>query len=361
MRISELKTQLVKVPLAKPIRTAIHDIDSVGCVCLSLYSTTGLVGESYVFSINAVRLRAFDEMIRGFGHQVLNKDPHFVTGIWEAIWQEINPSGHKGVTVSALSAIDVACWDLVGKSVGLPLHRLFGALRTSIKTYASGGLWLSQTINELEVEAAEFVEQGFLSLKVRVGKESIKEDIERVAAVRAAVGDNIEILCDANQALNVKHAIQLGKQLSELGVDWLEEPVAAYDLKGHAQVRDKLDINVASGETEYTRFGMQTMIENSACDILMPDLQRIGGYTEMRRSAALASANNLPISTHIFTEHSLCMAGSIENCISVEHMPWYAPLFNEEIQVIDGQIDIPERPGTGFTFNQDALKEFSID
>ncbi len=358
MKITDLRTHVVKVPLESPIRTAIHDIESVGCVCLELVADDELCGQSYVFSINALRIGVFEQMIKGLTHHVLGQDPHFVTAIWESIWQEINPSGHKGITISALSAIDVACWDLVGKSASLPLHKMFGANKRKVKTYASGGLWLSQSIDELERQSEQFLQQGFTSLKIRVGKDNISEDIERVRAVRNVVGDDVEILTDANQALSVKQAIRLAEKLAKLDVHWLEEPVPAYDLKGHAQVRQKIQIDLASGETEYTRFGMQSMLEQNACDILMPDLQRIGGYTEMRRSAALASANNIPISTHIFTEHSLCIGASAENCISVEHMPWFAPLFKESIIIKDGYIEVPERSGTGFSFDEDALKEY---
>ena len=167
-------------------------------------------------------------------------------------------------------------------------------------------------------------------------------------------------MVDLNQALLPKQAIQLGRQLEEFNLVWIEEPVASHDFAGHARVVNSLDTDIASGETEYTRFGMQQMIENKACDILMPDLQRIGGLSEMRRVAALASANNMPISTHIFTEQSLSIAGSEENCISVEHMPWFKSLFNESMDIIDGEISIPQRPGTGFTFNEKIISSLLI-
>lgn len=358
MKITALNTQLVNLPLDKPISTAIHAIESVGCVLLTLETDDGIFGESYVFTINAVRLRAFDEMIKGFAHQLLGKDPHFVGQIWQNIWNEINPTGHKGLTISALSAIDTACWDIIGKAARQPLHKLFGASRDRVDTYASGGLWLSLSYDELQNEAQSFLDQGFTSMKLRLGSTNLNEDVSRAEAVREVIGAEHQLLVDINQALSPKAAIRLGKALEHLDLGWIEEPVPAYDLRGHARVTKALDTPIASGETEYTRFGMQAMIEHRACDILMPDLQRIGGLSEMLRVAALASANNLPISTHIFTEHSLCIAGSASNCISVEHMPWFAPLFNESMEIKQGQICIPERPGHGFSFNSDAIKEF---
>ena len=222
-------------------------------------------------------------------------------------------------------------------------------------------MWLSASVDELVAEADELVEQGFVAMKLRLGKATIAEDIERVKQVRKTIGPDIELLCDANQAFTPKHAIRLGQELQTHGVNWFEEPVAAYDLKGHARVRDALSLDVASGEGEYTRFGIQAMIADGAVDILMPDLQRIGGLTEMQRVAHLADAHNLPISTHMFTEQSLSIAGSCNNCISVEHMPWYARLFNESMVLEGGKVNMPKGHGLGFTFNTDLLGHYSIN
>jgi len=360
MKITRFKTSLVNLPLARPIATSIHQFKSVGFVLLELETDQGLVGESCVLTLNAVRINALHEMLLGFAHQVEGRDPHFVTAIWQDIWNELNPIGHKGFSIAALTAIDTACWDLVGKAAGLPLHKVFGACRESVKTYASGGLWLSQSIDSLVAEAAVLIDSGFRAMKIRLGKPSMAEDVERVAAVRDAIGPGIELLADANQALTVKHAIRLGRELEEFELAWFEEPVVYHNLVGCAEVRAALDIPIAAGETEYTHLGMRDILESGAVDVLMPDLQRIGGLTEMRRVAALALAYEIPISTHIFTEYSLCIAGCEPNCISVEHMPWCTDLFNEEMELADGMITIPERAGTGFSFDKAAIKRFSV-
>jgi L-alanine-DL-glutamate epimerase-like enolase superfamily enzyme len=360
MKITRFKTTLADVPLEKPIATAIHQMKSVGYVLLELETDQGLVGESCVFTLNAVRLKALHEMLLGFAHQVEGRDPHFVAGIWQDIWDEMNPIGHKGFSVAALSAIDIACWDLVGKAAGLPLHKVFGACREQVRTYASGGLWLSQSIDSLVSEAAEFIDAGFRAMKIRLGKATIGEDVARVRALRDAIGPDIELLADANQSLTVKHAIRLGRELEQFNLGWFEEPVIYHDLYGCAEVRAALDTPIAAGETEYTRYGMRDILEAGAVDVLMPDLQRAGGLSEMRRIAALASCHEIPISTHIFTEYSLSIAGSEANCISVEHMPWNAPLFNESMEIKEGMIALPERSGTGFSFDKTAIKRFSV-
>ena len=361
MKTTRFKTTLVDVPLERPIETAIHSMRSVGCVLLELETDAGITGESYVFTLNGVRLKALHEMLRGFAHQVEGRDPHDLEAINADMWQEMNPIGHAGFSIAALSAIDTACWDAVGKAAGQPLHRLFGACRESIRTYASGGLWLSQDVDDCVREATSFVEQGFRAMKMRVGSADQNIDVDRVRAVREAIGADIELLVDANQSLDVERAIALARALEPLDIGWLEEPVDYQDLAGHARVRAASSLPIASGETEYTHVGMRRVMDAGAVDILMPDLQRVGGISEMRRSARIARERDVPFSTHIFTEQSLCVAGCEPGCLSVEHMPWFAPLFNEELDIVDGDIVIPERPGTGFTFNQQAITRYRCD
>lgn len=350
MLISEVSTRIVEVPLAKPVETALHAMRSVGCVLVTIRTTDGVVGESYAFTLNAARIASFDEMIRGLGELVVGRDPHYTEGIWHDIFKEINPTGHKGVTIAALSTLDVACWDAVGRAANLPLHKLFGACRDEVATYASSGLWLSTPTNELAAEAKGFVDEGFASMKLRIGSARIEDDVARVRVVRDAIGPDISLLVDANQGLTPKHAIALASRLEEFDLGWFEEPVVTHNLVGSAEVRASTEIPIASGETEYTRYGMKAILDARAADVLMPDLQRIGGYTEFHKASALAAAADVPVSTHIFTEHSLAIAGSTQNCISVEHMDWFAPLFNEELELVDGKLQIPDRPGTGFTF-----------
>ncbi|MEM7207912.1 MAG: mandelate racemase/muconate lactonizing enzyme family protein [Pseudomonadota bacterium] len=360
MRATKLKTTLVDLPLAKPITTAIHDMRSVGCVLVELETDEGITGESYVFTLNAIRLKALHEMVLGFAHQVEGKDPHDVANINSAMWQEMNPIGHAGFAIAALSAIDVACWDVIGKAANKSLGEIFGLCRNRVRAYASGGLWLSQSIDECVREAGEFIDAGFRSMKLRLGSEKIADDVERVRAVRETIGEDKELLVDANQCFSVAHAIELGRALEPFDLGWYEEPVDYQNLTGHAEVRASVSIPIASGETEYTHVGMQRYLDAGAVDILMPDLQRIGGYSEFCHSADIASKRDIPLSTHIFTEHSLCLAASIEQCISVEHMPWFSPLFNEEMKVVDGCVSVPEAPGTGFTFNHSCIEKYKI-
>ena len=348
--VASISTRIVELELSNPVGTAIHAMESVGCVLVQVRTSDGVVGQGYVFALNGDRVKSLDEQVVGLAAHVQGRSVFEAEGIWHDLWGRINAMGHKGVTVAAMSAIDVALWDAVGRTLGQPLHRLWGSCRDEVATYATSGLWLSQSIDELVDEAGAFVEQGFVAMKIRLGSDKPGDDVARVAAVRDAIGPDIELLSDVNQGLTPKAAIKLGRMLEPYDLGWIEEPVPAYDLDGHAQVRAALDTPIASGETEYTRHGMQAMLRAGACDILMPDLQRIGGYSEFRKADAIASAWNIPTSSHFFTEHSLCLAGSLANLISVEHCDWFAPLFNEDMELRDGRLVVPDRPGTGFTF-----------
>ncbi len=340
MKITAVETRLVDLPLPRPIGTAIHAIRSAGCVLVTVRTDDGVNGESFAFTINGARIGAFDEMVRGLGELIIGSD----------LWMEVNPTGHAGVTISAMSTLDIACWDIVGRAAALPLHKIFGACRDTVDTYASSGLWLDASLTDIAAEAASFVEQGFTAVKLRVGSDSIDDDVKRVHAVRSAIGEDVRLLLDANQKFTPKEAIRLGRLLTPYDITWFEEPVAVHDLRGCAEVRAALDMPIATGETEYTSRGIKNVLGARAADIVMPDLQRVGGYSEFRRSAALAAADDTPVSTHFFTEHSLSVAAATPNCVSVEHVDWFAPLFAESVELRDGRLVVPDRPGTGFTF-----------
>jgi len=350
MTIESLSTRIVELPLPRPIGTAIHRMASVGCVLVELRTTDGVTGQGFVFTLNGHRIKAFDETIAGMTDLVVGRAANDVASINQTIWREINPTGHKGVTVAALAAIDTALWDIMGKEAGLPLAKLFGGAQDTVATYASSGLWLSQSTEELVSEAKVFVEQGFRAMKIRIGSADPADDVFRVAAVRDAVGPAVGLLVDANQGLTPKQAIRLAGMLEAHDLVWFEEPVVTHDLAGSARVREAVAMDVAAGETEYSSFGMFDLLREGAIDVLMPDLQRVGGFSEFRRAASVAWVHNTPVSTHFFTEYSLSLAGSLANCVSVEHIDWFTPLFNEELELRDGELVVPDRPGTGFTF-----------
>lgn len=248
MRVERLDTEVVEVPLPRPVGTAIHQMHSIGVVKVTI-RTADLFGEGLAFSLNGDRIAAFDETIRGLARYVVGQSGFDVEKVFADIWGALNPTGHKGITIGALSAIDVALWDLIGKAADIPLAKLFGGMRDRVDAYASSGLFLSDPIDHLVTEAQRFVDEGFRAMKIRIGSPDPATDVERVRSVRETIGPDIALHSDVNQGLSPKAAIRLGRMLEPYDLAWIEEPVSYDDLAGHADVRSALDVPIASGET----------------------------------------------------------------------------------------------------------------
>jgi L-alanine-DL-glutamate epimerase-like enolase superfamily enzyme len=193
-------------------------------------------------------------------------------------------------------------------------------------------------------------------MKMRLGMADPAADLARVRAVREAIGPTVALMADANQGLTEAQAIRLGRGLEEFGLTWFEEPLPAWDVEGLARVSAALDTPIASGETEYTRYGFRRMLELRSADILMPDLQRVGGVSEFIRVGHMAESHDVAVSSHLFPETSIQVLGALSNAIYLEYMPWFSKLYCEELVFADGDAVLPERPGWGFTFNQDYIR-----
>jgi L-alanine-DL-glutamate epimerase-like enolase superfamily enzyme len=351
MKIARVATRPLVLPLARPIRSALGDLHSFGVVLVSVHDDTGGVGESLVFTLNNRRTRVLRQMIDELAELLVGSDAGHIAGFWARAWKDINFLGHKGVPVVGISALDSALWDLLGKSLGVPLYRLLGGAKDRVPAYHSGGLWLSYSQAELVAEAEAFAAAGFKAMKMRLGHADPAVDVARVKAVREAIGPGIRLMADANQGLDEGRAIRLGRRLEAFDLTWFEEPLPAWDLEGLARVSATLDTPIASGETEYTRYGFRRMLELRSADVLMPDLQRVGGVSEFVRVGHMAESHDIPVSSHLFPEMSIQVLGGLANATYLEYMPWFSDLYNEKLQFDLGDAVVPERPGFGFTFD----------
>lgn len=355
MKVIAVETRPVVLPLPKPIGSALGEIRDFGCILVTIRTDAGITGENVVFTLNNRRTKVLRAMVDELADLVIGRDAGHIADFWTRAWKDINFLGHTGVTVMGISAIDGALWDALGKATQTPLHRLLGGARTSVPAYHSGGLWLSLSIPELVAQAESFLAQGFRAMKIRLGLPDPAADAARVRAVRQAIGPGIALMADANQGQTEAQAIRLGRMLEECNLTWFEEPLPAWDLEGLARVAAALDTPIASGETEYTRYGFRRMLNLRSADILMPDLQRVGGVSEFMRVANLAQAQDVAVSSHLFPETSIQVLGALSNAIYLEYMPWFSPLYNETLEFSEGAALVPERPGWGFTFNQKAI------
>ena len=355
MKVSAIETQPVVVQLDRPIGSALGQIAKFGCILVTVRTDGGITGENLIFTLNDRRTAVLRQMVDELADVAVGQDAGHIAGFWARAWKDINFLGHKGVPVAGISAIDGALWDILGKTAGLPLYRLLGGARDRVPAYHSGGLWLSRSVDELVEEAQGFVGQGFRAMKVRLGLPDPADDITRVKAVRDAIGPGVKLMADANQGLTEAQAIRLGRRLEPFDLAWFEEPLPAWDLDGLARVAAALDTPIASGETEYTRYGFRRMLELRSADILMPDLQRVGGVSEFMRVGHMAESHDTAVSSHLFPETSVQVLGALSNATFLEYMPWFSRLYNEALEFRDGSAVVPERPGWGFTFNRDYI------
>jgi L-alanine-DL-glutamate epimerase-like enolase superfamily enzyme len=240
------------------------------------------------------------------------------------------------------------------------VSNLIGACTNAVPAYHSGGLWISWTIDELQREAADFVAHGWRAMKMRIGKPNIHEDVARVRAVREAVGPEIALMVDSNQQQDVSRAVRLGHLLEEFRLTWFEEPISYQDHIGEAEIAAALTTPVASGETEYTSRGMHDMLKLRSADVLMPDLQRMGGPTEFLKAARVAYGYDVPVSSHLFPEMSLSLLAATPNANFLEYIPWFESAYAQRIELNkNGAAVVPDRPGWGFSFDPDAIKRYA--
>ncbi|HWU18102.1 MAG TPA: mandelate racemase/muconate lactonizing enzyme family protein [Devosia sp.] len=355
MKVTNLITLPARRQLERPIGNATAQISTMSYLAIRLETDEGLVGENLIFTIRPEQLKLLDAMVHVLRDAVIDRDPTDTAGFWADSWRRINFIGFAGVSIMGISALDGALWDLRGKAAGLSVSQLVGRARNRVPSYASGGLWLTQSIDEIARQAADFVAEGFGGVKLRLaGKAAI--DLPRIRAVREAIGPDVALMVDVNQGLDAKAAIALGRQMEAFDIAWFEEPVAAHELEQSALVARALDMPIASGENEYTIHGFRRMAETGAADIWMPDLQRVGGPSEFLRVGALAAAHGLPVSSHLFPEMSLHMMAALPNATLLEHVDWFTPFYAEPLELVGGEALVPDRPGWGFGLDLERLR-----
>jgi L-alanine-DL-glutamate epimerase-like enolase superfamily enzyme len=262
--------------------------------------------------------------------------------------------GRSGAATQALAAVDVALWDLKAKRAGLPLAKLLGAHRDSVRCYNTSGGFLHETIDQVKDNATRTLEAGIGGIKIKVGQPDWREDLRRVAAVREHLGDTVPLMIDANQQWDRPTAMRMGKALEEFDLVWIEEPVDAYDAEGHAELARALTTAIATGEMLTSVGEHYELIRHRAVDILQPDAPRIGGITQFLKLATLAEHANLGLAPHYAMEIHVHLAAAYPAEPWVEHFDWLYPLFNERLETSGGRMHLSGRPGLGITLSDQA-------
>ncbi len=321
--------------------------------------------------------RAIAEAVESYcAPMILDKDPFDNSVIWDTVYGYLRMNSQKGILIEALSAIDIALWDIKGKVVGLPVYKLLGgAYRDKAHAYATG-LYRPNVKNvkdALVEEALGYKRDGFFAMKLKIGHVSPEEDLDILKAIREAVGSDIKLMVDANCAYDATEAISLAKQMEQCDVYWFEEPVPPEDIEGSIEVKNNTNIRIAGGECECTRYGFRELITRRAMDILQPDVCIAGGFTEVQKIVAMASAWNMQCIPHVWGTN-VAIAAALHCYAAIPNIPGKInppePCFEydrspnplredatyEKFVLQNSYIDIPQKPGLGVTANIDFLR-----
>lgn len=341
--------------LDKPHRNSILVSENKGITLVEVDTDEGITG----VALGAGRERAgrFADSIRA---RLIGEDPLDAARLWHRMFTGWRKPVVKGDAIMSMGGIDNALWDLRGKALGMPVYRLLGGFRSRVPAYAAGGYYEEGKGHaELAEEMLRFVAAGYRAVKMKVGGATIKEDIRRVAAVRDAIGPDIKLMVDANNAWTAADALRFGVGVEEYDPDWFEEPCWPDDHAGMAALANKLTIPIATGEIEFTRWGFRDLIERGAVHIVQADPHLCGGLTEWMKIAALASAHHLvmaPHGSHFAGAHAVA---AVDNGLIVESYLGMSPWQDEflgGISLDDGELVLPDTPGLGIEIDRKALE-----
>ena len=353
MKIQTFATQVVSLPRDVGHLDEAPEQVSVDFVTLRFKTDEGAEGIGYAGFAAPVMTKALKEAVDALAAETIGWDPLRVEAIGEKLLEIGGRGAAAGLVTRAVSAIDVALWDLKGKLTGQPLWRLLGGYRNRVPAYASGHLWRTYDADALAQKGAELVEQGFLAMKFRMGAEgSNAVEAERMHALREAVGDEVDIMVDINQGWDVNRSIAMGREMEDCGLYWLEDPINYEDFDGLARIADALDTPIAAGEYLWGVAPFRSFLERRSVDIVMADIMRVGGLTQWMKVAHMAQAWNLPVVSHLAPDILAPAVAAVPNGLMVEHMPWSLPLFREELQMENGEIVLSDEPGLGLEFDE---------
>ena len=344
----------VVLRLDRPIVARIATIADWPLILIDLTTEEGVVGRSYLepYTVKTMKylvpaLHDFGEMLRGRQvtpvelYRLARRSLHFV--------------GYQGLSMIAVSGLDMAVWDALAKAAGMPLCGLLGGSVGPVPAYNSNGLWLQEPA-EVAAEAVELRDEGgFAGLKLRLGRARPRDDLATIEAVRRAVGDDVQLMVDFNQGLDLGEALQRCHMIDDLGLAWIEEPIVYDDFRGCAQLAAEVKTPIQIGESFYGPRDLQRALDSKACDYVMPDFMRIGGVTGWLRAAAIAGTAGVPISTHLYPELAAHVMRVTETAHWLEWQDWADPILQKPFEIKNGLLHIPDVPGTGLDWNEDAV------
>ena len=360
LTLRRVNVRAVLVPMRRPVVSKVGVFDQWPIILIDIETEQGIVGRSYLEPYLKSCMRSIVAVIHDLaaaraGHPIRPLED-FRQGL-----KSLNLVGNEGIAMIAVAGLDMAAWDGLAKAADMPLAVFLGGSPGPVPAYNSNGLWLTD-VASLGDEASELVaEGGFRGLKLRLGRERLADDLAAIRAVRAAAGDDIKLMVDFNQGLTLGDALHRCHALDGEGLYWLEEPIAYNNLAGFAQLARELKTPIQLGENFYGPRALYQAITMGCGDYVMPDLMRIGGVTGWLRSAAIAGAAGIEMSTHLYPEFAAHLMRVTETAHWLEWQDWADPILAEPFKPADGFLAVPNRPGAGIAWDEDAVSRYRYD
>ena len=325
---------------------------------IDVETAEGITGRSYLWSYFPRAMTAIASLLQEIEERTKG-DPVAPAELWSKLSERFALIGVQGIVRMAMAGFDIACWDALAVAKGVPLVRLLGGEPRPITAYNSCGLGLMPA-DALADEAEKLLERGFRAIKLRLGYPTLAEDIAAVHAVKKRIPSGVAVMVDYNQALSLDDALARGRALDRESIAWLEEPIRHDDYAGAALIARELTVPVQIGENFSLIAGMQTALDAKACDLVMPDLERIGGVSGWRQAAAFAEKRKIKMSSHLYPETSAHLLAVTPTAHFLEYVDWADKVIEEPLQIVDGAAIIPDRPGHGIVWNKAAVERYRV-
>ncbi|MCO1574363.1 mandelate racemase/muconate lactonizing enzyme family protein [Crossiella sp. SN42] len=364
-RITQVRLSSVRLPLSTPISDAKvftgrqKPMTEVAFLFAEIEAESGHRGLGFSYSKRAGGPGQYAHA-REVAPELIGEDPNDIGRLWDKLVWAGASVGRSGLSIQAIAALDIALWDLKATRAALPLAKLLGAHRDSVRCYNTSGGFLHTPLEQVLDNATAARERGIGGIKIKVGHPDSTVDLRRVSAVRERLGDGFPLMVDANQQWDRPTAQRLGRALEAFDLTWIEEPLDAYDHAGHAALAAALDTPIATGEMLASVAEHAELIRAGGADIIQPDAPRIGGITQFLKLAALAEHHRLQLAPHFAMEIHLHLAAAYPLEPWLEHFDWLEPLFNERLELADGRMLVPDRPGLGLTLS-DQVAAWTVD
>jgi mandelate racemase len=355
-----IRARPVVLKLKRPVVARIATLTDWPLILIDLYTDEGVVGRSYLEPYTAKAMKYLIPALHDFG-EMLKGHPIAPTELYALARKSLHFVGYQGMSMIAVAGLDMAAWDALAQAAGMPLCVLLGGSVGPVNAYNSNGLWLKAP-GAVAAEAIELRDEGgFTGLKLRLGRDRPRDDVATIEAVRKSVGDDMHLMVDFNQGLQMGEALQRCHMIDDLGLDWIEEPIVYDHFDGYAQLAVELKTPIQIGENFYGPRDLHRALQCKACDYVMPDFMRIGGVTGWMRAAAIAGAAGVPMSTHLYPEVAAHVMRVTETAHWLEWQDWADPILQRPYQIKDGRLHIPDVPGVGLEWNEDAVTAHRAD